>query len=195
MSLDSSEIARGWTRCATELRRRSGVPDARPIRSGWWWRARPSRRMRFVPHTLAAHATSVRTTCRRRWRSKRELSDLKDIRWHLIGHLQTNKARVAAASFDIIESLDSVRLGAGPGAGASGAPIPVLIEVNLGDEASKTGVAPAGRRSVDPGRPRHGRGARADGDSAAGSGAEHAAPTSRGCGICAIGLPPPPDLR
>ena len=40
-----------------------------------------------------------------------ELADLKDIRWHLIGHLQTNKARVAAAAFDLIHSLDSVRLG------------------------------------------------------------------------------------
>ncbi len=71
-----------------------------------------------------------------------QLSDLRDLRWHLIGHLQTNKARVAAASFDIIESLDSVRLGEALGRARPEPPIPVLIEINLGDEASKTGVAP-----------------------------------------------------
>ena len=78
-----------------------------------------------------------------------ELSDLKDIRWHLIGHLQTNKARVAAAAFDLIESLDSVRLGEAlsryqrKAPGPPNARVAVLLEVNLGHEASKTGVSPA----------------------------------------------------
>src|SRR5271170_2653312 len=39
-----------------------------------------------------------------------ELSDLTDIRWHLIGHLQTNKVKVAASAFALIHSVDSVRL-------------------------------------------------------------------------------------
>jgi pyridoxal phosphate enzyme (YggS family) len=75
-----------------------------------------------------------------------ELSSLKDVRWHLIGHLQTNKARVAAAAFDLIHSLDSARLGIAlsrcrPEASASPDPrVAVLVEVNLGGEASKTGV-------------------------------------------------------
>src|SRR5271169_320868 len=72
------------------------------------------------------------------------LSDLKDIRWHLIGHLQTNKARVAAAAFDTIESLDSVRLGEALARARPQRPIPVLVEINLGREGSKTGVAPEG---------------------------------------------------
>jgi pyridoxal phosphate enzyme (YggS family) len=38
------------------------------------------------------------------------LADLKELRWHLIGHLQTNKARDAANRFALIHSLDSVRL-------------------------------------------------------------------------------------
>ncbi len=76
------------------------------------------------------------------------LSDLKDIRWHLIGHLQTNKARVAAASFDIIESLDSMRLGEALARARPERPMPVLIEINLGGEASKTGVAPEGAEAL-----------------------------------------------
>ncbi|MGO9055976.1 MAG: YggS family pyridoxal phosphate-dependent enzyme [Candidatus Binataceae bacterium] len=78
-----------------------------------------------------------------------ELADLKDIRWHLIGHLQTNKARVAAGAFDLIHSLDSVRLGAALSRCQPKAPQPanarvaVLLEVNLGEETSKTGVSPA----------------------------------------------------
>ncbi len=43
--------------------------------------------------------------------SKRaELTDLADIRWHLIGHLQSNKAKLAASAFTLIHSIDSVRL-------------------------------------------------------------------------------------
>ena len=125
-----------------------------------------------------------------------ELSDLNDIRWHLIGHLQTNKARVAAASFDIIQTVDSVRLAHALARAHPEQPMPVLIEVNLGGEASKTGVAPEGAEALIEARPRRGRGARADGDSAAGcADSSSAAPASRGCAICAIGLPRPPDLR
>jgi len=39
-----------------------------------------------------------------------ELADLIEIRWHLIGHLQTNKAKMAASTFALIHSVDSVRL-------------------------------------------------------------------------------------
>jgi hypothetical protein len=75
--------------------------------------------------------------------SKRaELADLTEIRWHLIGHLQTNKARAAARAFALIHSVDSVRLAE---AIARAQPSPrgrALLEVNLGAEASKSGVAP-----------------------------------------------------
>jgi pyridoxal phosphate enzyme (YggS family) len=64
------------------------------------------------------------------------------VTWHLIGHLQTNKSRSAAELFELIHSLDSVKLAAAltrHGA-ALGKQIRVLIEVNLGGEPSKTGV-------------------------------------------------------
>jgi len=67
-------------------------------------------------------------------------------RWHLIGHLQRNKAARAVDTFDVIQTLDTAalasvldRLGA-----ERNRVIPVLIEVNVGGEASKRGVAPAG---------------------------------------------------
>jgi PLP dependent protein len=70
------------------------------------------------------------------------LADLADLHWHLIGHLQTNKARAAAAMFELIHSLDSERL-ARALARHSGAPrVRVLVEVNLAGEATKSGVAP-----------------------------------------------------
>jgi PLP dependent protein len=66
--------------------------------------------------------------------------------WHLIGHLQTNKARAAARLFSTIESVDGVRLAATLSrlGGELAATIPVLLEVNVGGEASKFGFTPEG---------------------------------------------------
>jgi hypothetical protein len=61
-------------------------------------------------------------------------------RFHLVGHLQTNKARHAGA-FDMIESVDSLRLAAALERRLP-RPTPVLIEVNVAGEASKHGFAP-----------------------------------------------------
>jgi pyridoxal phosphate enzyme (YggS family) len=77
-----------------------------------------------------------------------ETSDLKDISWHLIGHLQTNKARSAAGAFTLIESLDSVRLANALAKARPHPPVAVLIEVNLGAEASKTGTPPDALESL-----------------------------------------------
>lgn len=77
--------------------------------------------------------------------SKREeLLDLADIRWHLIGHLQSNKAPLAASTFTLIHSVDSARLATAlAGARPPNDPrIRALVEVNLGAESSKSGVAP-----------------------------------------------------
>jgi pyridoxal phosphate enzyme (YggS family) len=67
-----------------------------------------------------------------------------DLRWHLIGHLQTNKAKAAAESFDVIESVDSFRLAErlDERAGLAGRRLPVLFEVNVAGEASKSGFSP-----------------------------------------------------
>jgi len=72
-----------------------------------------------------------------------DLQDLEDLRWHLIGHLQTNKARDAANRFALIHSLDSARLGLALGRARPAPRVRVLIEVNAAGEGSKSGVAAA----------------------------------------------------
>jgi PLP dependent protein len=71
--------------------------------------------------------------------------DSPGAKWHLIGHLQTNKAAKAAELFDAVDSLDSVRMAEklNSSAKTAGKILPVLIEINVGGEAAKTGVAPA----------------------------------------------------
>jgi pyridoxal phosphate enzyme (YggS family) len=66
------------------------------------------------------------------------------LEWHLIGHLQTNKAREAAARFDWVQSVDRERLVNALGAhrAPEQAPLNVLIQVNIDDEASKHGCRP-----------------------------------------------------
>ena len=65
-------------------------------------------------------------------------------KWHMIGHLQRNKARSAVKLFDMIETLDSVRLADTLErlCAEIGKEMPVLIEVNSGREENKTGVIP-----------------------------------------------------
>jgi pyridoxal phosphate enzyme (YggS family) len=65
--------------------------------------------------------------------------------WHLIGGLQTNKARDAARLFDWIHSVDRLELAQELSRRAHGASLPlnILLQVNLGDEPQKGGVAPA----------------------------------------------------
>lgn len=65
-------------------------------------------------------------------------------RWHLIGHLQRNKAQVAAGAFAVIHTVDSDRLAAAldRAAGRAGRRLPVLLEVNVTGEPTKFGVAP-----------------------------------------------------
>ena len=60
--------------------------------------------------------------------------------WHLVGHLQTNKAKTALELFDIIQSVDSIRLAEVLSRRARRA-IPVLLEVNIGGEESKFGLS------------------------------------------------------
>ena len=69
-----------------------------------------------------------------------ELSDL-DIEWHFIGHLQRNKAKIVAPLVSCVQTVDVIELA---DALSRRAPktIPCLIEVNIGQEASKTGVLP-----------------------------------------------------
>jgi pyridoxal phosphate enzyme (YggS family) len=68
--------------------------------------------------------------------------DRRDVEWRLIGHLQSNKAGKAVELFDGIDSLDSLRLAERLDRAASAAAkvLPVLIEINVGGEESKSGV-------------------------------------------------------
>jgi len=67
------------------------------------------------------------------------------LRWELIGHLQSNKARVAAMHFDRIQSVDSEKLlGAlDRAAGELGRTLPVLLQINAGNDPAKFGIDPA----------------------------------------------------
>ena len=67
------------------------------------------------------------------------------IRWHLLGHLQTNKARKAASAFAMIQSVDSVELlhKLDRGAADEGRTPELLIQVDLAGEATKFGAPPA----------------------------------------------------
>lgn len=66
------------------------------------------------------------------------------LHWHLIGHLQTNKVRDAVSMFELIHSVDSVKLAVeiNKWAERTGKSQAILIEVNVGDEASKFGFKP-----------------------------------------------------
>jgi pyridoxal phosphate enzyme (YggS family) len=72
------------------------------------------------------------------------LRDLSNADWHLIGHLQTNKAAKAAELFNAVDSIDSLRLAQKLNSAAQqvGKKLGVLIEINVGGENAKTGVAP-----------------------------------------------------
>ncbi len=72
------------------------------------------------------------------------LADLSDAQWHMIGHLQTNKAARTVELFHAVDSVDSVKLAEKLESGARqvGKKIRVLIEINIGGELAKSGVAP-----------------------------------------------------
>ena len=65
-----------------------------------------------------------------------------ELRWHLIGHLQRNKAKLAAELFDLVHSVDSLRLAEALARQvAPGRRLPILLQINVSGEASKEGFA------------------------------------------------------
>jgi PLP dependent protein len=70
----------------------------------------------------------------------RDLGPLDGARFHLIGHLQSNKARVAAELFHVIETIDTPKLA--QRLDQAERPLDVMLEVKLSDEPSKKGCAP-----------------------------------------------------
>ena len=77
-------------------------------------------------------------------RKRESLADLADLRWHLIGHLQSNKARVVAPFVHLAHAIDDARTGVelGRRARTAGRTLGVLAQVNVGGEAQKSGCAP-----------------------------------------------------
>lgn len=72
------------------------------------------------------------------------LHDLDQARWHMIGHLQSNKAGKAAELFHAVDSVDSLKLAEklNDAARVATKKLAVLIEVNVGGETAKSGVTP-----------------------------------------------------
>jgi len=72
------------------------------------------------------------------------LQNLPDAEWHMIGHLQTNKASKATELFHAVDSVDSLKLAEKLDAAARqlGKKLSLLLEINVGGEAAKSGVAP-----------------------------------------------------
>ena len=66
------------------------------------------------------------------------------VQWHMIGHLQRNKVKKAVRIFDLIETVDSMRLAQeiDKSCRKIGKIMPVLIEINSGEETQKAGVMP-----------------------------------------------------
>src|SRR5580658_3796824 len=79
------------------------------------------------------------------------LRDLNAAEWHMIGHLQTNKAAKTAELFRAVDSVDSLKLAEKLDAAARtlGRKLDVLIEINAGGEAAKSGVAPHSQQLED----------------------------------------------
>jgi pyridoxal phosphate enzyme (YggS family) len=94
----------------------------------------------FVDEAIAAGVTHIGENRVQEARDKKPLVR-GNARWHLIGHLQSNKAKDAVRVFDVIETVDSVELAQKIARAAEKAQ-DVLLEVNIGDEPQKNGVPP-----------------------------------------------------
>lgn len=105
---------------------------------------------KFHPAALVAdlHALGVRDVGENRQQEltakRAELDGIRDLTWHFIGQVQTNKARAVRATADAVHSVDRARLAdALDGAGGDGI-LDVLLQVNLTDDTGRGGVAPDG---------------------------------------------------
>lgn len=100
------------------------------------------------PATAAAHAAryGLRAVGENRVQEgvEKRAQCTAPIAWELIGHLQSNKAKVAAAHFDRIQSVDSVKLlnHLDRAAGELGKVLPVLLQINAGHDPAKFGAEP-----------------------------------------------------
>lgn len=96
-----------------------------------------------VDAAIAAGATDIGENRVQEARDKKP-SVSGSARWHLIGHLQSNKVKDAVRLFDVIQTVDSASLAEKLARAATDRRIDVLIEVNIGRESQKSGVLPEG---------------------------------------------------
>lgn len=76
-------------------------------------------------------------------KKKEALGSLAErVRWRLIGHLQTNKAKAAVETFDAVDSVDSLKVAEALSKAAGEKILPVLIQVKLSDKETQSGAAP-----------------------------------------------------
>lgn len=96
-----------------------------------------------VDHAIAAGMTDIGENKVQETRDKKPLV-AGTARWHLIGHLQSNKARDAVRLFDVIQAVDSIELAEkiARAAETAGKRQDVLLQVNIGREPQKSGAAP-----------------------------------------------------
>ena len=104
----------------------------------------------FPPETIhQAYETGIRVFGENRvqeFAGKADaLKTLNEAHWHMIGHLQTNKAAKAAELFNAVDSVDSLKLAEKLNDAAQGRSktLRILLEVNVGGEAAKTGLPAA----------------------------------------------------
>ncbi len=98
-----------------------------------------------VSAAIAAGATDVGENKVQEARDKKPIA-VGHARWHLIGHLQSNKAKDAVRIFDVIQTIDTIPLAekVAKAASAANKRQEVLLEVNIGREPQKAGADPSG---------------------------------------------------
>ena len=96
---------------------------------------------KFINHALACGINLIGENKVQEFLSKKEYLKLDNCEAHLIGHLQTNKVRQIVGEVSMIQSVDSVRLAKAisDAAAKNSSNVDILLEINIGDEESKTG--------------------------------------------------------
>jgi pyridoxal phosphate enzyme (YggS family) len=130
------------------VRERIAMAAARAGRAASEIRLVAVTKMKTAEAVRAAYAAGLRDFGENRvqeWEGKRtRVGDLEGAVFHMIGHLQRNKARRAVTIFDRVDSVDSLALARKleEAAAEAGCVLPILIEVRLSQEPAKTGIEP-----------------------------------------------------
>ncbi|MBM2805033.1 MAG: alanine racemase domain protein [Deltaproteobacteria bacterium] len=105
--------------------------------------AAKSQSVAAIREAIAAGVTLIGENYAQEAADKKKQVSNSSIEWHMIGHLQRNKAKLAVELFDVIESLDNLALARelNKEGARRGKTIQALVEVNLGGEEAKSGIA------------------------------------------------------